>query len=96
MSLLPSFADLAASPEPAMDVVALAMAAELRVVDALAAIGRLDVLGADLSRVAGQTEQRPLELSLACGQVLGREHGFAGDRERYDHPDNSMLDIVLS
>ncbi|MFZ0090998.1 MAG: transglutaminase family protein, partial [Solirubrobacteraceae bacterium] len=42
------------------------------------------------------TEQRPLELSLACGQVLGREHGFAGDRERYDHPDNSMLDIVLS
>ncbi len=79
-----------------MDVVALAMAAELRVVDALAAIGRLDVLGADLSRVAGQTEQRPLELSLACGQVLGREHGFAGDRERYDHPDNSMLDIVLS
>ena len=79
-----------------MDVLALAMAAELRVVDADAAIGRLDELGADLSRIAAQAEHRPLELSLACGQLLGREHGFAGDRERYDDPDNSMLDIVLS
>jgi regulator of sirC expression with transglutaminase-like and TPR domain len=93
---LPSFADLAANPEPAMDVLALAVAAELRAVDADAAIGKLDVLGADLSRVAGQTEQRPLELSLACRQLLGREHGFAGDRDHYDDPDNSMLDIVLS
>jgi regulator of sirC expression with transglutaminase-like and TPR domain len=79
-----------------MDALALAMAAELRVLDADAAIGTLDDLGADLSRVAGHIGQRPLELSSACAQLLGREHGFAGDRTRYDHPDNSMLDIVLS
>ncbi len=78
-----------------MDVLTLALAAEFRVVDSDAAIGMLDVLGEDLSRAARQTQQRPLELSLACGQLLGREHGFTGDRERYDHPDNSMLDIVL-
>jgi len=94
--LLPSFADLASEPEPAVGFLALAMAAEFRVVDAAATIGMLDVLGEDLSRTAVQTPGRPLELSLACGQMLGREHGFAGDRERYDHPDNSMLDIVLS
>ncbi len=79
-----------------MDVLALAMAAEFRVVDVDATIGMLDVLGEDLSRTAGRTKKRPLELSLACSQLLGREHGFAGERERYDHPDNSMLDIVLS
>ncbi len=78
-----------------MDVLALALAAEFRVVDSDAAIGMLDVLGEDLSRAARRTQQRPLDLSLACGQLLAREHGFAGDRTRYDHPDNSMLDIVL-
>jgi hypothetical protein len=35
-------------------------------------------------------------VSLACGQVVGRDHGFAGDRDRYDHPGNSMLDLELS
>jgi regulator of sirC expression with transglutaminase-like and TPR domain len=28
--------------------------------------------------------------------VLGERHGFTGDRDRYDHPENSMLDRVLS
>jgi regulator of sirC expression with transglutaminase-like and TPR domain len=27
--------------------------------------------------------------------VLGATHGFAGDQAEYDHPDNSMLDLVL-
>jgi regulator of sirC expression with transglutaminase-like and TPR domain len=27
--------------------------------------------------------------------VLGRRHAFVGDRDDYDHPDNSMLDRVL-
>ncbi|MGI8558555.1 MAG: hypothetical protein ACR2ND_09640 [Solirubrobacteraceae bacterium] len=40
MPLLPSFADLASDPEPAMDVLALAMAAEFRSVDARATIYR--------------------------------------------------------
>jgi regulator of sirC expression with transglutaminase-like and TPR domain len=96
VSELPSFADLASDPNPAMDVLALAMAAEFRTVDARAAISRLDVLGGELSRASGATNGRPQELAIACGQLLGREHGFAGDRERYDDPDNSMLDVVLA
>ncbi|MGI8712740.1 MAG: transglutaminase family protein [Solirubrobacteraceae bacterium] len=79
-----------------MDDLALAMAAEFRTVDAPAAIAALDALGENLSRVASTTGARPQELVVACGQVLGRELGFAGDRERYDDPDNSMLDVVLS
>ncbi len=27
--------------------------------------------------------------------MLGERHGFAGNRDEYDHPDNSMLDLVL-
>jgi regulator of sirC expression with transglutaminase-like and TPR domain len=79
-----------------MDVLALAVAAEFRSVDARATIAMLDGLGVDLSRTASSTNGRPRELALACGQLLGREQGFAGDRERYDDPDNSMLDVVLA
>ncbi len=31
----------------------------------------------------------------ALREVLGRRHGFTGAREDYDHPDHSMLDVVL-
>jgi len=31
----------------------------------------------------------------ALAGALGDRHGFLGDREDYDHPDNSMLDVVL-
>jgi regulator of sirC expression with transglutaminase-like and TPR domain len=79
-----------------MDVLALSMAAEFREVNAGASLGILDVLGEDLAHAVAGTRQRPLAVSLACGQLLGRDHGFVGDRERYHHPDNSMLDIVLS
>jgi regulator of sirC expression with transglutaminase-like and TPR domain len=95
VSALPSFADLASDPKPAMDVLALAMAAEFRTVDARATIARLDALGRDVSRAASTTNGRPQEMATACGQLLGREYGFAGDRERYDDPDNSMLDLVV-
>lgn len=94
--LLPPFADLATDPQPALDVLALAMAAEFRVVDADAALAMLDVLGDDLSRNVSTPHGRPDELVNACGQLLGGKHGFAGDRARYDDPSNSMLDIVLS
>jgi regulator of sirC expression with transglutaminase-like and TPR domain len=93
---VPSFAELAATPDATMDVLALALAAEFRDVDASGAIARLDVLGAELSDAARQTSGTPDELALTCAHLLGVTHGFAGDQERYDHPDNSMLDIVLS
>lgn len=79
-----------------MDVLALAMAAEFRVVDGPAAIAMLDAFGEDLSRTASTTDGSPRELAIVCGQLLGRTHGFLGDRERYDDPENSMLDSVLS
>ena len=34
------------------------------------------------------------ELAALCF-VLGERHGFAGAEEEYDHPDHSMLDLVL-
>jgi regulator of sirC expression with transglutaminase-like and TPR domain len=96
MPSLPSFADLTSDPEPTMDVLALALAAEFRVVDAPAAVATLDAFGEDLSRTASTTNGGPRELALVCGHLLGRTLGFVGDRERYDDPENSMLDSVLS
>jgi regulator of sirC expression with transglutaminase-like and TPR domain len=93
---MPSFAELAAAPDPALDMLALALGAEFREVDAAGAMARLDVLGAELSHAAARTSGAPDALALACGELLGVAHGFAGDREHYDHPDNSMLDVVLT
>ena len=78
-----------------LDVLALALAAEFRDVDAAGAIARLDILGAELSRAAKQTNGTPQAHALACGQIIGAAHGFVGDREHYDDPGNSMLDLVL-
>ena len=96
VSPLFSFAELAGSPAPDMDVLALALAAEFREVDAAGAIATLDALGGELSRVAAGMPDRADELAFACSRLLGIEHGFVGDRDRYDNPDNSMLDIVLA
>ncbi|MGO9751478.1 MAG: transglutaminase family protein [Solirubrobacteraceae bacterium] len=96
MSELPSFAELAATPATTLDVLALALAAEFRDVDVPGALSTLDVLGAELSHDAGRTGAAPDDLAHACAQLLGATHGFAGDRQRYDHPVNSMLDVVLS
>jgi regulator of sirC expression with transglutaminase-like and TPR domain len=92
---LPSFAELGSTPDATIDVLSLALAAEFRTIDASAALAQLDALGAELSHAAGQMSEIK-ELASACSRVLGGTHGFAGDRERYDHPDNSMLDVVLS
>ena len=92
---LPSFAELAAAPDPPLDALALALAAEFRDVDAVEALGRLDELGAELEGVV-RTSATPLAEAQACAHLLGDRYGFAGDRERYDHPDNSMLDLVLA
>jgi regulator of sirC expression with transglutaminase-like and TPR domain len=96
MSEVPTFAELAVAPNPRLDWLALALAAEFRDVDAAAAIATLDLLGAELSHEAGRTSGAPGQLARACAQLLGDKHGFAGDRDRYDHPDNSMLDVVLA
>jgi len=92
IALLPPFADLAGSPDPPLDALALALAAELRAVDADAALAELDALGAELAD-RGDGDARAG--ALACAELLGGRHGFVGDRETYDHPDNSMLDVVL-
>ena len=86
------FAALAFEPEPPLDRLALALAAEFKEVDAADALAELDRLGADLAaRVGGD----PHEEVEALRAVLGQRHGFLGDRDDYDHPDNSMLDLVL-
>jgi regulator of sirC expression with transglutaminase-like and TPR domain len=93
---LPAFAELAATPDAELDVLALALGAEFRDVDASGAIEMLDSLGAELARDVAVTSGDPAPQTLACGQLLGVIHGFAGDRGDYDHPDNSMLDRVLA
>jgi regulator of sirC expression with transglutaminase-like and TPR domain len=91
----PSFAALAALPDPPLDAVALALAAEFRPVDAAAAMAGLDALGAELAHAVAATDGTPEAQARACASLLGGRHGFAGDAERYDEPRNSMLDIVL-
>ncbi len=93
---MPSFAELAAAPDAHLDVLALALGAEFHEVDWAAAMARLDALGAELSLAAGRTSGTPEAQALACRDLLGVEHGFAGDREHYDDPANSMLDAVLA
>jgi regulator of sirC expression with transglutaminase-like and TPR domain len=87
-----NFAELAAEREPRLDELALALAAEFRDLDADAALDGLDRLGAELQPLAGRTAAGQVD---AVVEVLGHRHGFVGDREQYDHPDNSMLDLVL-
>lgn len=91
MALVPPFATLAADPAARLDALALALAAELRTVDADGALARLDDLAHEVREVAGVTGGELAALSF----VLGERHGFAGPQEEYDHPDHSMLDLVL-
>jgi regulator of sirC expression with transglutaminase-like and TPR domain len=85
-----TFAELAVAHEPPLDRLALAIAAEFRKVDEAAALARLDELAAEL--VPGET---PVEQGDALAALLGGRHGFRGERRGYDHPANSMLDLVL-
>ncbi len=79
-----------------MDLLALAIAREFRDVDADRAIATLDALGAELAQRASETSGAPEALARACSRLLGDRHGFHGDHEGYDDPDNSMLDVVLT
>jgi regulator of sirC expression with transglutaminase-like and TPR domain len=91
-----TFAQLAADPDATLDLLALALAAEFRDVDRAGAIATLDALGAELSRAVERIRGQPQEVALACHELLGVTHRFGGERRRYDDPDNSMLDLVLS
>jgi regulator of sirC expression with transglutaminase-like and TPR domain len=92
----PSFADLAVARDPSMDLLALAIAREFRDVDSDRTIATLDALGAELTQRASETGGGPEEVARACGELLGTRYGFRGDREHYDDPDNSMLDVVVA
>ena len=96
VSEIAPFAEVAGDADATLDVLALALAGEFRDVDATAAIAKLDALGAALSHAAEQTSASPEDLVAACRRVLGGADGFRGDQVRYDHPDNSMLDLVLT
>ena len=87
-----SFLALAAQSEPSVDELALALAGEFRPVDADAALAELDRLGSELAPAAGAG---PAVEAEAVRELLGERHGFVGERGEYDHPDNSMLDLVL-
>ena len=91
-----SFAELAAAPDPPLDALALAMAGEFRDVETEQALAELDDLGAELADAVARTGKSPLDEAQACSGLLGVTHGFAGAAEDYDHPDNSMLDLVLA
>ena len=96
VSRMPRFAELAVDPDATLDLLGLAMAAEFGEVDAAGAMASLDALGTELLGAAEQTSGTPEAQALACGQMLGVAHGFLGDREQYDAPQNSMLDLVLA
>ncbi len=83
-----SFRVLAGQSDPALDELALALAAEFRAVDSAEALARLDDLGDEVVLAGGE----PLDALTA---VLGGRHGFAGEVDGYDDPLNSMLDSVL-
>jgi regulator of sirC expression with transglutaminase-like and TPR domain len=85
------FTVLAAQPESPLDELALSLAAEFRAVDDGGARAQLDELGEEVARER-DTGAGGLQ---ALREVLGVRHGFRGDSERYDHPQNSMLDVVL-
>ena len=87
------FAVLAAREEPPLDELALALAGEFRDCDVGGALAELDRLGAEVAPAA--RGGAPADEAEALRELLGHRHAFAGDQEDYDHPDNSMLDLVL-
>jgi Transglutaminase-like superfamily len=90
-----TFAELAASPEPRLDTLALALAGEFGDCDAGGALEQLDLLGAEIADACDAEPGPQAELDAVVA-VLGRRHGFIGNRDDYDDPDNSMLDRVLA
>ena len=72
MSELPSFAELATAPQTPLDLLALALAAEFRGVDAVGAIATLGVLGAELPCEAERTNGTPGRAGARVRSAVGR------------------------
>ena len=89
---LDPFSVLAAQPDPAPDELALALAAEFGRTDVEGTLTELDRLGAELAAARSGSPAAEIE---AVRELLGERHGFAGAVEEYDHPDHSMLDLVV-
>ena len=92
-----AFARLAALPDPPLEALALAIAAAFRdgPVDERAVARRLDELAGEVRPAVVAAAGDPAAEAGALAEVLGRRRGFAGDREDYDAPRNSFLDVVL-
>jgi regulator of sirC expression with transglutaminase-like and TPR domain len=86
------FEEVAREPRPDLDRLALALAGEFRPVERQVALAELDRLGVELARSAGGP---PAEEAAALRELLGARECFTGNREDYDDPANSMLDLVL-
>src|SRR3954451_16084660 len=91
----PDFEILAGDPDPPVEELALALASSLRDTDREGALERLDRLGGQLRALLGGGGAGHEAEAWACSELLGGQHGLAGDRDDYDNPDNSMLDLVL-
>jgi regulator of sirC expression with transglutaminase-like and TPR domain len=91
----PDFAILAGDPDPPVEELALALAAAFREIDREGARARLDRLGEQLAALLGGEGAGAEAEAWACAELLGGRHGLSGDRDDYDNPDNSMLDLVL-
>jgi regulator of sirC expression with transglutaminase-like and TPR domain len=91
-----TFTELARADDPPLDRLALALAAELRPeTDAAGALAALDALGEEVAEAVADRPRTPETEMAALTEVLGSRHGFHGIEEDYDHPDRSMLDLVL-
>ena len=87
MSVEP-FSAVAARPDASLDELALALAGEFGEVDSTRAFGVLDRLGAELAKASGSGPEAEVE---AVRELLGRRHGFTGDREDYHRPFRAEL-----
>jgi regulator of sirC expression with transglutaminase-like and TPR domain len=94
--LLQPFAALAAAPDPRLDALVLALAAEFGPVDHEAAFTRLDGYGDQIAATLSGSPRAPHREAAACRIVLAEAHGFGGDRREYGDPVNSMLDQVIA
>jgi regulator of sirC expression with transglutaminase-like and TPR domain len=90
-----SFAEIAAEDDPPLDELTIAIAAAFRDVDPGAVCGALDALGVELAEALRECSPAPWVQASTLAELLGTRHRFRGERQEYDHPDNSMLDLVL-
>ena len=94
---LPPFATLANAPTASLDRLALSIAVELRGrVEVDGTIDELDRLGLELAAAVDGAGGDPEQEATAVTELLGDTYGFEGEDDEYDHPDNSMLDLVVA